>query len=307
MMQEGKFENPFITSDGKERASVTLINLKTLWINTGSLCNLTCENCYIESSPKNDKLSFISTNEINELIDEVQNINPDLEMVGLTGGEPFINPYIVPILTTILNKGYSTLILTNATNVLTRHRESLLDLNTSYPNQLHLRVSLDHYQEEIHDRERGTGSFKKTIEQVKWLNKEGFEISIASRSLKNEKKADSLKAHKDMLLSHGVEINIAEKLIIFPEMTRDNNTPEISKECWKILNKKPSELMCASQRMIVKRKGDSKPVVMPCTLLAYDDQFILGDSLNSASKKVFLNHPFCSEFCVLGGANCLSK
>jgi sulfatase maturation enzyme AslB (radical SAM superfamily) len=301
-----KFENPLITSDGKERASVVLTGLKTLWINTGSLCNLACENCYIESSPKNDQLSFISTAEIDDIFHEVQDTNIDLEMVGLTGGEPFINPDIVTILYSILSKGYNTLILTNGTHVLSKYRESLLDLNAKYANKLNLRISIDHYQEEVHDRERGEGSFKKTMKQVKWLSQEGFEISIASRSLKNETKIDSLKGHNDMLISHGVEIDIDDKLIIFPEMTRDNNTPEISKECWKALNKKPTELMCASQRMIVKRKGDSKPVVMPCTLLAYDEGFILGDSLESASKRVFLNHPFCSQFCVLGGSNCIS-
>ena len=50
-----KFENQKITAKGEPRASVKLNKLKTLWFNTGTLCNLTCDNCYIESSPKNDK------------------------------------------------------------------------------------------------------------------------------------------------------------------------------------------------------------------------------------------------------------
>ena len=38
--------------------------LETLWINTGSLCNLTCGNCFMESSPKNDRLVYISHEEL---------------------------------------------------------------------------------------------------------------------------------------------------------------------------------------------------------------------------------------------------
>ena len=43
---------------------------------------------------------------------------------------------------------------------------------------------------------------------------------------------------------------------------------------------------------------------MPCTLLAYENEFELGTSLAEAEKKVYLNHRFCAEFCVLGGASC---
>ena len=44
-----KFQDQSVTADGKQRASVSLVSLNTLWINTGTMCNLTCRNCYIES------------------------------------------------------------------------------------------------------------------------------------------------------------------------------------------------------------------------------------------------------------------
>ena len=50
-----KFQDPDITADGEERARVALTRLETLWFNTGTLCNLECANCYIESSPRNDR------------------------------------------------------------------------------------------------------------------------------------------------------------------------------------------------------------------------------------------------------------
>ena len=59
-----KFQDPNVTAAGETRARVSLDGLKTLWINTGTLCNLTCANCYIESSPRNDRLAYITTDEM---------------------------------------------------------------------------------------------------------------------------------------------------------------------------------------------------------------------------------------------------
>jgi hypothetical protein len=62
--------------------------------------------------------------------------------------------------------------------------------------------------------------------------------------------------------------------------------------------------MCASARMIVKRKGAARPAVVACTLLPYDPQFELGETLADSVGAVPLNHPHCAKFCVLGGAAC---
>ena len=66
-----KFRDPRVTAQGEARASVSLKRLDTLWINTGTLCNLTCVNCYIESSPTNDRLAYISTAEVRAYLDEI--------------------------------------------------------------------------------------------------------------------------------------------------------------------------------------------------------------------------------------------
>ncbi|MEM0922659.1 MAG: radical SAM protein, partial [Pseudomonadota bacterium] len=64
------------------------------------------------------------------------------------------------------------------------------------------------------------------------------------------------------------------------------------------------EVMCASSRMVVKRRGAERPAVLSCTLLAYEKQFELGATLAEADRAVPLNHPHCAKFCVLGGASC---
>ena len=55
-----KFRDPIRTAKGEPRATVGLRALDTLWFNTGTLCNLTCGNCYIESSPRNDRLAWLT-------------------------------------------------------------------------------------------------------------------------------------------------------------------------------------------------------------------------------------------------------
>ena len=56
-LDPAKFRDPSVTARGETRATVALRALDTLWFNTGTLCNLTCRNCYIESSPRNDRLA----------------------------------------------------------------------------------------------------------------------------------------------------------------------------------------------------------------------------------------------------------
>ena len=65
-----KFEHPDWTAKAERRASVPFERLDTLWINTGTLCNITCRNCYIELSPTNDRLDYITADEAARFLDE---------------------------------------------------------------------------------------------------------------------------------------------------------------------------------------------------------------------------------------------
>ena len=112
-----KFQDPFKTLKGEERASVDMGKLKTLWFNTGTLCNLECQNCYIESSPKNDRLLYLTKDDVLPYIEEIKENSLPVELIGITGGEPFLNPNIINIIETILRAGHKALVLTNAYKV----------------------------------------------------------------------------------------------------------------------------------------------------------------------------------------------
>ena len=130
-----KFSDKYKTKDGYERAFVNFTSLKTLWFNTGTLCNLTCKDCYIESSPKNDDLVYISKNEVIKYLDELElYIDYKPKIIGFTGGEPFMNPEIINILNESLERGYKVLVLTNAMKPIMRHCDSLIKIKQKYSN-----------------------------------------------------------------------------------------------------------------------------------------------------------------------------
>ncbi len=71
LLDRRKFRDPATTADGIARATVELGALTTLWFNTGSLCDLTCMHCYIESSPKNDRLSYLTPDDVALYLNEI--------------------------------------------------------------------------------------------------------------------------------------------------------------------------------------------------------------------------------------------
>lgn len=304
-----KFSHPEVTATGERRASVSLKALETLWFNTGTLCNLTCENCYIESSPRNDRLVYLSRSEVDCFLAEAAKLDPPPNEIGFTGGEPFMNPGILGMLEDSLAAGFAVLVLTNAMKPMQRLKAPLLDLNRRFPSKLALRVSLDHYEPSGHERLRGPQSWPRTIDGLLWLARSGFTVSVAGRTVWQETDAQIRAGYAALFDRLGVGIDAADpgRLVLFPEMRADDDVPEITERCWGILGKNPDSVMCASSRMVVKRKGADKPAVLSCTLLPYDNAFELGASLAEAARPVKLNHRYCARFCVLGGASCSGR
>ena len=154
-LDPAKFRDPLVTAKGERRAGVALGALRTLWFNTGTLCNVTCANCYIESSPRNDRLAYLSHAEAVTYLDEIARDHLPTEEIGITGGEPFMNPEILPIVETCLARGFKVLVLTNAMRPMQLLAAPLADLNRRLGARLTIRVSLDHHTRELHEAERG--------------------------------------------------------------------------------------------------------------------------------------------------------
>jgi uncharacterized Fe-S cluster-containing radical SAM superfamily protein len=308
-LDPAKFRDPDVTARGEKRARVGLSGLRTLWINTGTLCNIACANCYIESSPRNDALAYISPAEVAAYLDEAATLGLPLEEVGFTGGEPFMNAGLPAMLSDVLSRPrLSAIVLTNAMQPMRRHAGALLEVRDRFGTErLTIRVSLDHHEAAHHDVERGDGSHAKTLEGLLWLVREGFRVHVAGRAtFGGEDEATMRAGFARLFAEHGIPVDASDPiaLMLFPEMDATADVPEITEACWGILHRSPESVMCATTRMVVKRKGADRPSVVACTLLPYDSRFDLGATLAEASRPVPLNHPHCARFCVLGGAAC---
>lgn len=309
-----KFTDPKITAKGKKRAWVNPQKLETVWFNTGTLCNIECLNCYIESSPRNDKLVYITHAEVMTYLDEIERENLGTREIGLTGGEPFMNPDIIAIIETCLERGFELIVLTNAMRPMMCFQKKLLALSLKYNKLLTMRISIDHYTKKLHEDERRHadgkvgGTWEPMLKGLRWLSDKGFNIDAAGRTRWGESVDDLRAGYKTLFAENNIAIDAdnPKKLVLFPEMETGKPTPEITTDCWGILNVNPDDMMCANSRMIVKRKGANKPEVMPCTLL-FEDGFGLGQTLADSNKPVPLNSPKCSKFCVLGGGSCSAK
>jgi hypothetical protein len=140
-------------------------------------------------------------------------------------------------------------------------------------------------------------------------------MAIAGRACWGEDTETARRGYAALIAEHSWPINVNNpiELILLPEMDLGRDVPEITVRCWSILHKNPNDMMCATSRMVVKRKGADRPTVVPCTLIPYEQAFDMGATLaeaRDASGAMFsdgavkLCHPYCSQFCVLGGGSC---
>jgi MoaA/NifB/PqqE/SkfB family radical SAM enzyme len=301
-----KFRDPNRTAKGETRAVVALRALDTLWFNTGTLCNIACAHCYIESSPRNDALAYLTRTEAAAYLDEIAHDRLPTRSIGFTGGEPFMNPDIAGMLEDALRRGFAVLVLTNAMKPMHHHRAALLRLLETHGARLTIRVSLDHYRRDVHEAERGANTWAPTVDGLVWLAQHGFTLHVAGRHFTPEPEDALRHGYARLFAELGIAVDAFDpvQLMLFPEMDAHRDVPEITEACWGILHKSPDDVMCASARMVVKRRDATHPCVVACTLLPYDPQFELGRTLAEAAGAVALNHPHCASFCVLGGAAC---
>jgi molybdenum cofactor biosynthesis enzyme MoaA len=300
---DNKFKDQKVTADGSNRAFIEASNIKTLWFNTGTLCNIECKNCYIESSPKNDRLVYLTFEEVKSFIDEALDKNLGTNEIGFTGGEPFMNKDIMKMIDYSLNKNFKVLVLSNAMKPMLNRTNELIKLNHL---NLTLRVSIDHYQKEKHEEIRGKNTYDVMLQGLKWLNENNFNYTLATRLLWDEKEEDLRKSFGTFIKNNNLRLdtNSPKQLVTFAEMDEKIDTPEITTSCWDILKKDPNDIMCSWSRMVVRKKNSKSPSVIACTLLPYADEFDLGETLTNSLQKIYLNHKHCSKFCVLGGSSC---
>ena len=124
----------------------------------------------------------------------------------------------------------------------------LTRLAARFRDRLTLRVSLDHYTADLHDAERGEGSFAVTLEGMRWLRDAGIGMAVAGRTLWDEDQGAERDGYARLFAAEGFDIDAQDPAhcVLFPEMDETVDVPEITTACWGIMGKCPDSVMCAS-------------------------------------------------------------
>jgi len=222
---------------------------------------------------------------------------------SFTGGEPFVNPEFISILAAALVHR-PCLLLTNATEPLMNQMGEILPLR-GQPNPLNFRVSLDHPDPAKHDESRGKGNFRKALDTLGRLHREGFGVSIARHMLPGEDSDAVDRAYAPYFETAGVPADLT--IIKFPEFHLPGSLPqvaEITESCMTryLSAERRAEFMCNFSKMIVRKNGQCG--VYACTLVDDVENYDLGKTLHEAmEQRILLGHHRCYS-CFAGGASC---
>jgi len=150
------------------REPLTAEGIKTLQVNVGYRCNLSCSHCHVEAGPGRTEVMDGST--VDALLRALE--GSPIDVVDITGGAPELNPHFRRFVSSVRRLGMRVLVRTNLT-VLHEHGQE--DLPAFYRDQdVELIASLPCYQEANVDAMRGSGTFTKCISSLRTLNSLGY-------------------------------------------------------------------------------------------------------------------------------------
>jgi molybdenum cofactor biosynthesis enzyme MoaA len=152
--------------------SAPLVALDTLWFQVaGTLCNIACTHCFISSSPTNRSHAMLTLADVRRRLDEAEALG--VREYYFTGGEPFLNPEIFPILEEALLRGPVT-VLTNGLPLTPERCRRLKRMFEGAEYSLDLRVSIDGYTADANDPIRGAGTFVRILQGIRNLAEAGL-------------------------------------------------------------------------------------------------------------------------------------
>ncbi|MDE3203575.1 MAG: radical SAM protein [Acidobacteriota bacterium] len=144
-----------------------------LWAYTNFHCNLSCDYCAVNSSPRARRRTM-SPERFTALVDEA--VAEGFVELYVTGGEPFLHPDIVELLAYAAER-LATVVLTNAMLLGARRSDSLRRLAGT--GRLVVQTSLDGSQAAIHDAHRGRGSWERATAGIRQAGAAGLDVRVA--------------------------------------------------------------------------------------------------------------------------------
>ncbi|MGK7879371.1 MAG: arsenosugar biosynthesis radical SAM (seleno)protein ArsS [Crocosphaera sp.] len=143
--------------------------ITVLQINLGKRCNLACNHCHVEASPKRtEELSPEICQQLIQLINRF----PQLETVDLTGGAPEMNYGFKPLVEAARKAKKEVIVRSNLTIFFEEGFEYLPEYFAKH--QIRVVASLPCYLEDNVDKQRGKGVYNASIRAIQKLNQLGY-------------------------------------------------------------------------------------------------------------------------------------
>lgn len=149
---------------------LTVERLSEIWFHLTDRCNLSCRHCLFASSPKSG--AELPLQQVLRIAGEAHRIGARL--FALTGGEPFVHPDIVAIITGLLRLQDShVVVLTNGMNL-----PDILSLSSFDPERFHLQISMDGGPAG-HDWIRGKDAYARLSRNLDWLHRQKLPYTLS--------------------------------------------------------------------------------------------------------------------------------
>lgn len=280
--------------------SVPLLALDYLWFQiAGTVCNLRCTHCFISCAPENHSFWFLDLATVRSYLERSKSWG--VKEYYFTGGEPFMNADVLPMLEETLALGPAS-VLTNGTLFSERTVRRLSEIEGGSPYSLELRISLDGPTAETNDAIRGNGVFERVMHGVGGLLELGFlPIITAARvwdPADDEKIFHQFTAALRKVGYERPRIKFLPSLRIGREAERDRGYTDAEMVHPEMMDGfDVTQLLCSSGRVVTNRG------IYVCPILLDAEDARLGTTMEEARRPFALRHNACYT-CWLNGAIC---
>ena len=279
---------------------VPLLALDTLWFQvSGTICNFRCNHCFISCAPDNHRLPMMSLAQVYGYLAEAEALG--VREYYFTGGEPFMNRALLPMLERALGQG-PTSVLTNGALIKAETAARLAALQGGSEYSLDLRISMDGYDAETNDPIRGAGTFARIMQGILRLAEVGLNPVITVTEAHEDART---RAGRGRLLTFLRQAGLRQpRLKVLPLLRMGAEQGRArGYAAWESLagaHLTPEELralQCSSCR-VVSAKG-----AHVCPILVDEPIGAMGERLKDTLRPFALAHPACYT-CKVEGLSC---
>jgi MoaA/NifB/PqqE/SkfB family radical SAM enzyme len=280
--------------------SVPMLQMDTLWFQVaGTLCNIACTHCFISCSPKNHTHEMMRLEDVLPYLEEAKTLG--VREYYFTGGEPFMNRDMLPILEATLRQGPAS-VLTNGMLLKPELCTALRELFDSSEYSLDIRVSLDGFDRESHDAIRGQGVWDRVMTGLRNLAAVGLNpVITVTEAAEGVGSAEGRVRFLELIRGFGFDKPRLKVLALFQIGAEETRTRSYNE--WERLSRETmsesdaSILQCSSCRMVTSQG------VFVCPILINDPSAKMGETIGETLRDFRLDYGACYT-CWTDGVSC---